>query len=322
MDKFIINGGIPLEGEVLISGAKNASLPIMAATIIVPGEYCLHNVPELRDTLTMKKLLEMVGATVNYENNTMHIDTTYCDTPIAPYELVKTMRASFYVLGPLLSRFRYAQVSLPGGCAWGPRPVNYHLQAMEAMGAKIELSNGMIVAKGKLKGATINFQQSSVGATGNALMAAINAQGTTNIINAAQEPEIESLCIFLNKMGEDMRSIIRLVKFKPKTAKIYISEYWKYLFVKKLKKEINKTRNIGELIKSLVDGKHSKEISKLVPYYLKDESRIPKVILGQKKEIEIIQKNRNGFGNEFSLKVIIEKDNPKAFPGKPAILLE
>ena len=204
MDKFIIEGGTPLRGEVEISGAKNAVLPIMAATIIAPGEYRIHNVPKLRDTLTMKRLLEMVGAAVQYENNTMQIDTSKCDTPIAPYDLVKTMRASFYVLGPFLSRFNYAEVSLPGGCAWGPRPVNFHLQAMETLGAEINLSDGMIIAKGKLKGALIDFERSSVGATGNAIMAAVTAQGTTIIKNAAQEPEITALCNFLQKMGAEI----------------------------------------------------------------------------------------------------------------------
>ena len=149
MDKFFIEGGVPLKGEVEISGAKNAVLPIMAATIIVPGKYRLNNVPRLRDTFTMKKLLEMVGANVLYDKNIMDIDTSGCDTPIAPYDLVKTMRASFYVLGPFLSRFNYAEVSLPGGCAWGPRPVNYHLQAIEALGAEVDLSDGMIIAKGE-----------------------------------------------------------------------------------------------------------------------------------------------------------------------------
>ena len=207
MDEFIIEGGAKLKGEVKISGAKNAVLPIMAATIIVPGKYRLKNVPRLRDTLTMKKLLEMVGANVLYDNNIMDIDTSGCDTPIAPYDLVKTMRASFYVLGPFLSRFNYAEVSLPGGCAWGPRPVNYHLQAIEALGAEVDLSDGMIIAKGELKGGLINFQQSSVGATGNALMAAVNANGTTTIKNAAKEPEIEALCCFLLKMGADIKGI-------------------------------------------------------------------------------------------------------------------
>ena len=204
MDEFIIEGGTPLKGKVKVSGAKNAVLPIMAATIIAPGEYRIHNVPELRDTLTMKRLLEMVGAAVHYEDNTMQIDTFKCDTPTAPYDLVKTMRASFYVLGPFLSRFNYAEVSLPGGCAWGPRPVNYHLQAMEALGAEVDLSDGMIIAKGDLKGALIDFERSSVGATGNALMAAVTAHGKTVIKNAAREPEIGALCIFLKKMGAEI----------------------------------------------------------------------------------------------------------------------
>ncbi len=204
MDKFIIEGGTPLRGKVKVSGAKNAVLPIMAATIIAPGEYRINNVPKLRDTLTMKRLLEMVGATVHYENNTMQINTSRCDNPTAPYDLVKTMRASFYVLGPFLSRFNYAEVSLPGGCAWGPRPVNYHLQAMEALGAEVDLSDGMIIAKGDLKGALIDFERSSVGATGNTLMAAVTAHGKTVIKNAAQEPEITALCIFLKKMGAEI----------------------------------------------------------------------------------------------------------------------
>ena len=207
MDKFTINGSKPLNGVVPISGAKNAILPIMVATIISPGEYCLKNVPELRDTFTMKRLLEMVGAQVKFKNNIMHIDTSGCDTPIAPYELVKTMRASFYVLGPFMSRYNYAEVSLPGGCAWGPRPVDFHLQALKKMGAEIELKNGMIITKGKLRGAPISFEKSSVGATGNTIMAAVTAEGTTIIKNAAREPDIESLCVFLNKMGADIKGL-------------------------------------------------------------------------------------------------------------------
>ncbi len=207
MDKLIIDGGKALNGEVVISGAKNAVLPIMAATILTPGIFRLTNVPKLRDTFTMKKLLEMVGAKVNFENNVMDIDTVECNNPVAPYNLVKTMRASFYVLGPFLSRFNYAEVSLPGGCAWGPRPVDYHLKAMETLGAKVELADGMMIVKGNLRGGEINFKQKSVGATGNALMAAVKARGTTVINNAAQEPEIEALCIFLVKMGAEIIGI-------------------------------------------------------------------------------------------------------------------
>ena len=134
----------------------------------------------------------------------MDIDSSGCNKAIAPYDLVKTMRASFYMLGPFMSRFKYAEVSLPGGCAWGPRPVDYHLQAMEKMGAEIKLEDGMIIVTGNLSGACIKFENSSVGATGNTIMAAVSAEGTTEIINAAMEPEIVSLCSFLSKMGADI----------------------------------------------------------------------------------------------------------------------
>ena len=207
MDKFIIHGGKKLKGAVEIGGAKNAVLPIMAATIIHGGKYRLLNVPRLKDTITMKKLLEIVGASINYNGNVMDIDTRNCNTPIAPYDLVKTMRASFYVLGPFLSRFERAEVSLPGGCAWGPRPVNYHLQAIESMGGTVDLTDGMIVVKGKMHGAEITFENSSVGATGNTLMAAVMAEGVTIINNAAKEPEIESLCEFLIKMGASISGV-------------------------------------------------------------------------------------------------------------------
>ena len=191
MDKFIINSTKSLNGEVFIGGAKNAVLPLMTACIISPGEYTLNNVPILRDTLTMAKLLEMVGAKVTIDKNTFIINTKNCNTPYAPYDLVKTMRASFYVLGPFMSRFNKAQVSLPGGCAWGPRPVDFHIKALEKMGAKIELSGGYINASGELEGTDIIFDKSSVGATGNVMMAAVKAKGVTRILNAAMEPEID-----------------------------------------------------------------------------------------------------------------------------------
>lgn len=205
MDKFIINSTKSLNGEVTIGGAKNAVLPLMTACIIHPGIYTINNVPLLRDTLTMAKLLEMVGAKVTIKENTFKINTKNCNTPYAPYDLVKTMRASFYVLGPFMSRFSKAQVSLPGGCAWGPRPVDFHIKALEKMGAKIELTGGYINASGQLKGADIIFDKSSVGATGNVLMAAVKAKGVTRILNAAMEPEIDCLIDFLNLMGADIK---------------------------------------------------------------------------------------------------------------------
>ena len=208
MDKLVIHGGRPLNGSVKVSGAKNAVLPIMTATIITPGSYKIKRVPDLRDTRTMISLLEIIGAEVNFEDGTLHIDTTKCDNPEAPYDLVKTMRASFYVLGPLLSRFGYAKVSMPGGCAWGPRPVNFHVDAMEQIGADIILEDGYIIAKGEnLSGGDVLFEVSSVGATGNAVMAAVKASGRTTISNAAMEPEITCLCEFLNAMGASISGI-------------------------------------------------------------------------------------------------------------------
>ena len=208
MDKLVIHGGRPLNGSVKVSGAKNAVLPIMTATIIAPGSYKIKRVPDLRDTRTMISLLEIIGAEVNFEDGTLHIDTTKCDNPEAPYDLVKTMRASFYVLGPLLSRFGYAKVSMPGGCAWGPRPINFHVDAMEQIGADLILEDGYIIAKSEnLSGGDVLFEVSSVGATGNAVMAAVKASGRTTISNAAMEPEITCLCEFLNAMGARISGI-------------------------------------------------------------------------------------------------------------------
>lgn len=208
MDKLVAYGGNILSGQIPVSGAKNAVLPIMAATILAPGTYTLTNVPNLRDTRTMSKLMEIIGASVELDTGTMIIDTSGVNNPEAPYELVKTMRASFYVLGPLLARFQRAKVSLPGGCAWGPRPVDLHLKGMEALNATITLEGGYIVAEcERLQGTEFSMDISSVGATGNIIMAAVLAEGVTTIENAAREPEIASLAQFLNAMGADIRNI-------------------------------------------------------------------------------------------------------------------
>lgn len=202
MDKFIVHGLIPLKGEIEISGSKNAALPILVATLLSPGKYKIDNIPRLMDIRTIAHLLRITGVKVDINNHTVLIDTTLADFPEAPYELVKTMRASIYVLGPLLARFKKARVSLPGGCAWGPRPVDLHIRGMEKLGASIELENGYIIAKSrKLKGTQIYFDISSVGATGNIMMAAVLAEGETIIENAACEPEIVDLGNFLQKMG-------------------------------------------------------------------------------------------------------------------------
>ena len=208
MEKIVINGGKELSGEVVISGAKNAVLPIMAATLLCPGKFRISNVPDLKDTRTMMKLLDIVGSETSFRDNSLEIDSSNVNNPEAPYDLVKTMRASFYVLGPLISRFGRVQVSLPGGCAWGPRPVDYHLKGLEKLGAKIDLKNGNILAEAdELIGADINFEFPSVGATGNLAMAAVCAKGTTRLYNCAKEPEITQLCEFLNEMGANIEGI-------------------------------------------------------------------------------------------------------------------
>ena len=207
MDSFLIKGPTKLNGEVNISGSKNAALPIMTACLAKPGIYRLKNVPNLRDTRTMIRLLKIIGSKVSVYNSNITIDTTNCDNPEAPYELVKTMRASFYVLGPLLSRFEYSKVSLPGGCAWGPRPIDYHLKAFESLGAQVTLRSGYIVTKGKLKANVIKFPKPSVGATGNVIMACSNLVENVTVINAAKEPEIVDLCHFLEKTGVKFNGI-------------------------------------------------------------------------------------------------------------------
>ena len=208
MDKFIVNGGNQISGSVDISGAKNAVLPLMTAALLVDGKTTINSVPDLRDTRTMIRLLEIIGAKVAFKNNSLSINASDVNNLEAQYDLVKTMRASFYVLGPLLARFGEVRVSLPGGCAWGPRPVDFHLKGLEKLGAKISLESGYILAKAKhLNGNKISFDFPSVGATGNILMASVLARGETHIENAAKEPEIVQLCEVLNQMGANIVGI-------------------------------------------------------------------------------------------------------------------
>ena len=208
MEKIIIQGNKRLNGIVKISGAKNAVLPIMAATLLASGKFTIKKVPDLRDTRTMMKLLNIIGAKTILNNGELIIDSFSANNPEAPYDLVKTMRASFYVLGPLISRFGRVNVSLPGGCAWGPRPVDYHLKGLEQLGAKLNLEGGNILAEAKeLIGTDIYFDFPSVGATGNLAMAAVKAKGVTRLYNCAKEPEITQLCQFLNSMGANIKGI-------------------------------------------------------------------------------------------------------------------
>lgn len=208
MEKFIIHGGKKLSGSVKVSGAKNSALVLMPASLLNNGKNIFTNVPEVNDIFTMKKLLAHIGAATEFENNNLILDTSRITSQEAPYEHVKKMRASIYVLGPLLTKYGYAKVSLPGGCAWGPRPINLHLDAMKKFGAQLDLEEGYIIAKSKrLNGAKIIFDISSVGATGNALMAAVLAKGTTLISNAAIEPEVTLLAESLKKMGAKINGI-------------------------------------------------------------------------------------------------------------------
>jgi len=202
MDKIVVKGGERLIGEVEVGGSKNASLPIFAASLLTEGVNLLTNVPHLKDVETIVRVLRNLGVKVGKEDRTYRIDATKASGHEAPYDLVKTMRASVLVLGPLVARLGKAMVSLPGGCAIGARPVNLHLKGLEMLGAKIELQHGYIEAKAdRLKGATISFDTSTVGGTENLMMAATLAKGKTVLQNAAMEPEVVELAQVLNKMG-------------------------------------------------------------------------------------------------------------------------
>lgn len=201
MDKMIIEGGRPLSGEVTISGAKNAALPILCSALLTEGWNTYHNVPDLVDIRTIRKLLRSLGADIEGEG-TLRIDTSGINRCEASYDLVRTMRASILVLGPLVARMGVARVSLPGGCAIGARPVNLHIKALQDMGAEVELKDGYVVARTKrLRGADIFFDLSTVTGTENIMMAACLADGITVLRNAAREPEVVNLADVLNGMG-------------------------------------------------------------------------------------------------------------------------
>ncbi|MBT5387546.1 MAG: UDP-N-acetylglucosamine 1-carboxyvinyltransferase [Porticoccaceae bacterium] len=208
MDKLIIQGGAVLRGDVWISGSKNAALPILSAALLSEGLVTIGNLPHLQDVTTTIELLGALGITVSIdEKMRLEVDTSTLNSLTAPYDLVKTMRASILVLGPMLARYGEANVSFPGGCAIGSRPVDLHLRGLEAMGAQIEIDEGYIRARsnGRLKGANILMEMVSVGATENLMMAAALAEGTTIIENAAREPEIVDLANCMNAWGADVQ---------------------------------------------------------------------------------------------------------------------
>ena len=202
MDKIVIHGGKPLRGHVRISGAKNAALPILISSLLTEGWNTYTHVPDLVDIQSTIKLLEILGVRVEHEGNTVRIDANHFTTNEAPYDLVRKMRASILVLGPLLARLKKARVSLPGGCAIGERPIDQHLKGFSLLGAAIELNHGYVEASAdRLKGADIYFDISTVTGTENLMMAAVLAEGTTVLRNAAQEPEVVVLAETLNLMG-------------------------------------------------------------------------------------------------------------------------
>jgi len=212
MDKLVIQGKHHLRGELQVSGSKNTALPLMAGTLLTGGTTTLNNIPNLRDISTFAHVLRIVGAAVNYSpyTHSMTVDASRVDFPEAPYDLVKQMRASFYMLGALLGRCGEARVSLPGGCAWGPRPVNLHLEGMKALGAEIDLDQGDVVAKapgGRLHGGRFVMEPSSVGATINVLLAAVLARGESRLENAAREPDVIAFGEMLQKMGAKIRGL-------------------------------------------------------------------------------------------------------------------
>lgn len=201
MDKILVRGGNTLNGAVNIRGAKNAALPLMAAVLQAEGACTLHNMPCLHDIFSMDKVLASMGVDIDFTGQSMTLDPTQINSRYAAYELVRKLRASFFVLGPLWGRFGEAKVSLPGGCAIGTRPVDIHLKGLEALGAKICIEDGYVIAKGQPTGANISMDFPSVGATENLIMAAARAKGGTRLSNVAREPEIIDLAKFLNAMG-------------------------------------------------------------------------------------------------------------------------
>ena len=207
MDRFLIEGGKKLSGTVHISGSKNAALPILVATLLTDEKCVLHRVPNLRDVRTTLKILEYLGKKITYQNNTVTVEANGPLKNNLPYELVKQMRASFWVAGPLLTRFKEADIPLPGGCAIGVRPVDIHLKGFEKLGAQCDVQSGNVIIRAQeLKPAQIVLRFPSVGATQNLLMCAALIPGETILENTAKEPEVDDVVLFLNKMGAQIKT--------------------------------------------------------------------------------------------------------------------
>jgi len=212
MDKLVIRGGQPLRGTLPVSGSKNTALPLMAAALLASEPVVLHGIPDLKDIHTFSRVMRVTGAEVTFfpSENRLVVDPRGMDRAEAPYELVKRMRASFYMLGALLGRMGSARVSLPGGCAWGPRPVDLHIEAMKALGAELHMEKGYVIATapgGRMPGGRFSLRPSSVGATVNFLLAAVCASGPSRLDNAATEPDVVVFCDMLTKMGARIEGV-------------------------------------------------------------------------------------------------------------------
>ncbi len=203
--RLLVRGGCRLAGQVMVAGAKNSALKLMAASLLAPGICVLHNVPDIQDVHTMQEVLEYLGAAVRFERGNMTIDTTAVESHVAPYDLVQKMRASIQIMGPLVARFGRARVAMPGGCNLGPRKIDIHLRGLAAMGGEVRTDHGFVeVTADRLQAVDMFLDYPSVGATENLLMAAVMAEGTTTLENVAREPEIIDLCKFLVSMGADI----------------------------------------------------------------------------------------------------------------------
>ncbi len=208
MEALVIEGGVRLKGEVLVSGAKNAVLPIMAACLLTDGECVIRNVPDLRDVRTMLKLLDALGVDIDWRGRELRLRAKRIKEPVAPYDLVKTMRASVLVLGPLVARERFAKVSLPGGCAIGERPIDLHIKGLRQLGVEVDLEKGYVIADAKrLEGSIFAFDKVTVTGTENLIMASVMAKGETILENVAQEPEVWDLVEVLKKMGAKIEKL-------------------------------------------------------------------------------------------------------------------
>ena len=314
MQKLEIKGGRKISGTIIISGSKNATLPILASTILTNKKVVIKNIPIVRDVLTMIELLSAIGSTVQFDKRKKKIEIFNKKSlkTFAPYHLLKTMRAGVLVLGPLLAKYRIAKVSLPGGCAIGSRPINFHLDALKKMGAKIKIKNGYIFASAKkgLKGCTIKFPKISVGATENILIAACFAKGETKLRNCALEPEINDLIYFLKKLGCKIKrtgkrsiNVLGVKELRSTVHKVIFDriETGTYIIAAALTKGRLKIKNIDPKIMSTeirLLHKMGVDIIKKKNYIIASRSK-------KLKSINIITKPYPGFPTDLQAQIMV-----------------